>query len=90
VGEAMRGFDLKAYLLLKQLIEENSNNIDINQIQSDWNQKDETQANFIKNKPDIATDDEIIALFMEKDMFPVVADADGSILADESNNILLW
>lgn len=39
---------------------------------------------------DIATDDEIIAMFMEEDMFPAVADADGSVLADENNNILLW
>jgi hypothetical protein len=90
VGEAMRGFDLKAYLLLKQLIEEGSGNIDINQIQSDWNQEDETQADFIKNKPDITTDDEFIMMLMEEDMFPVVADADGSVLADENGNILLW
>ena len=86
----MRGFDLKAYLLLKQLIEEGSGNIDINQIQSDWNQEDETQADFIKNKPNIATDDEFIMMLMEEDMFPAVADADGSVLADENGNILLW
>lgn len=86
----MRGFDLKAYLLLKQLIEEGSGNIDINQIQSDWNQEDETQADFIKNKPDITTDNEFIMMLMEEDMFPVVADADGSVLADENGNILLW
>ena len=86
----MRGFDLKAYLLLKQLIEEGSGNIDINQIQSDWNQEDETQADFIKNKPNITTDDEFITMLMEEDMFPVVADADGSVLADENGNILLW
>lgn len=82
----MRGFDLKAYLLLKQLIEEGS----VNQIQSDWNQEDETQADFIKNKPDITTDNEFIMMLMEEDMFPVVADADGSVLADENGNILLW
>lgn len=82
----MRGFDLKAYLLLKQLIEESSGNA----VQSDWNQEDETQADFIKNKPNITTDDEFIMMLMEEDMFPVVADADGSVLADENGNILLW
>lgn len=82
----MRGFDLKAYLLLKQLIEEGS----VNQIQSDWNQEDETQADFIKNKPNITTDDEFIMMLMEEDMLPAVADADGSVLADENGNVLLW
>ena len=82
----MRGFDLKAYLLLKQLIEEGS----VDQIQPDWNQEDETQADFIKNKPDITTDDEFIMMLMEEDMLPAVADADGSVLADEHGNVLLW
>ena len=82
----MRGFDLKAYLLLKQLIEEGS----VNQIQPDWNQEDETQADFIKNKPNITTDDEFIMMLMEEDMLPAVADADGSVLADENGNVLLW
>lgn len=38
----------------------------------------------------IATDDEVIELLMQEDMFPVVMDSDGSILADENENILLW
>ena len=59
-------------------------------LQSDWNQEDDTQIDYIKNKPEIATDDEIIAMLMEEDMFPVVTDSDGSVLADESGNILLW
>ena len=49
--------------------------------------------NFVNNLQfaiNIATDDEIIAMLMEEDMFPVVTDADGSVLADENNNILLW
>lgn len=37
-----------------------------------------------------ATDDEIIALLAQEDMLPVVADSDGSLLADENSNILLW
>ena len=59
-------------------------------VQSDWNQTDETALDFIKNKPNIATDDEIIEMLTQEDMFPVVTDADGSILSDENDNILLW
>lgn len=59
-------------------------------VQSDWNQADETAPNYIKNKPEIVTDDEIIELLIQEDMFPVVQDSDGSLLADESDNILLW
>jgi hypothetical protein len=40
--------------------------------------------------PEIATDDEIIEMLAQEDLLPVVADADGSILTDESENILLW
>lgn len=39
---------------------------------------------------DITTDDEILDMLTQEDMFPVVADSDGAILADESSNILLW
>lgn len=58
--------------------------------QSDWNQADTTKIDFIKNKPAIATDEEIIDLVAAEDMLPTVADADGSILSDENKNILLW
>ena len=57
---------------------------------SDWDQTDETAVDYIKNKPEIATDDEIIEMLAQEDVLPVVADADGSILADENSNILLW
>lgn len=39
---------------------------------------------------DIATDDEILEMLAEIDMLPTVTDGDGSILADENENILLW
>lgn len=39
---------------------------------------------------EFTTDDEIIELLMILDMFPVVIDFDGGILADENSNILLW
>ena len=60
------------------------------QVQADWNQTDETAADYIKNKPEIATDDEIIEMLAQIDMIPVVTDSDGSILSDENENILLW
>ncbi len=41
-------------------------------------------------KEQIATDDEIVDLLIQDDVFPVVADSDGSVLADENENILLW
>ena len=59
-------------------------------VQSDWQQSDDTQSDYIKNKPTIATDDEIIKMLIDTDMFPVVTDSDGSILADENGDILLW
>ena len=58
--------------------------------QVDWNETDDSSLAFIKNRPGIATDDEIIEMLMQEDMFPVVADSDGSILSDENDNILLW
>ena len=58
--------------------------------QADWNQTNNTALDYIKNKPEIATDEEIIEMLMEEDMFPVVTDSDGAILADENGNILLW
>lgn len=60
------------------------------QVQADWSQTDETAVDYIKNKPKIATDDEIIEMLTQEDMLPVVADFDGSLLADGNNNILLW
>lgn len=60
------------------------------QIQADWNQTDDTAVDFIKNKPEIATDDDVINALIEADLLCCVADSDGSILTDESENILLW
>ena len=38
----------------------------------------------------IATDDKIIEMLIQEDMLPAVINFDGSILADEADNILLW
>lgn len=59
-------------------------------LQSDWEQTDNTKLDFIKNKPDIATDDELIDVMLETDMLPAVTDSDGAIFADEQGQILLW
>lgn len=39
---------------------------------------------------DIATDEEILEMFIDSNVLYAVKDADGSILTDEQNNILLW
>ena len=44
----------------------------------------------IHDKPEIATDEEIMEMFIQEDIVPIVTDADGSILTDEHGNILLW
>lgn len=35
-------------------------------------------------------DDDIIDVLIQADMLPAVTDADGSILTDENNSIILW
>ena len=58
-------------------------------LQSDWNQTDDTQKDFIKNKPEEATDEEIMDVLIEVGILPALVDADGAIYTDDSNNILL-
>ena len=58
-------------------------------VQSDWNESDETNKAFIKNKPELATDDDMLALMMEVDALPVVMDESGAIMTDEEGAILL-
>lgn len=58
-------------------------------VQSDWNQNDSTASDYIKNKPKIATDDDILDLLTELgEITPVVA-SDGSIYTDNQNRIIL-
>lgn len=58
-------------------------------VQGDWNQNDETASDYIKNKPKIATDDDILDLLTELgEITPVVA-SDGSIYTDNQNRIIL-
>lgn len=66
--------------------------------QSDWNQIDDSQLDFIKNKPDVATKDYVdniissdtaVSALFELDMLPVIVNDEGAIMIDEYNNILL-
>lgn len=45
---------------------------------------------YINDKTKVASDEEIIALFVQEDTLVAVADGDGAILTDENGNILLW
>lgn len=52
--------------------------------QSDWNQTDETQLDFIKNKP---TEKDAIAILAEMNFVEPVANADGSVFTDGDGNV---
>ena len=81
--------DLKSYLLLKQM-NGTSGTVGGQQIQVDWNQEDKTKVDFIKNKPNILSNDEFLQLCIDEDMFPAVTDENQAFLSDENGNILLW
>lgn len=78
------------YQLMSVVNSVNGQTGDVTTPQSDWNQTDEAAVDYIKNKPEIATDEEIIDMLAQEDMLVAVADVDGSILSDENNNILTW
>ena len=56
-------------------------------IQSDWNQNDATQPDYIKNKPSIATNDDTMDFLAETGMITPVANSNGEILTSSSNEI---
>lgn len=62
----------------------------VEQVQSDWNVNDENDKAFIKNKPEVVSDEEIIDILTQEDLLPAIVDIDGAILVDENDNILLW
>ena len=82
--------DKKELEALSQEIKDFISTLDVKQVQPDWEQDDIEAVDFIKNKPDIATDDEMFEMLVEEDVLPVVTDSDGSILSDEDGNMLLW
>lgn len=58
-----------------------------NSVQSDWNQNDETKADYIKNKPSIATNDDVIDLLAEIGIIEPITNSNGEILISASNEI---
>ena len=54
-------------------------------IQSDWNQNDETALDYVKNKPEIAIEEEdAVTIATELNLVSPVAAEDGSIYTDEN------
>ena len=58
-----------------------------NSVQSDWNQNDETKADYIKNKPLIATNDDVMDLLAEIGIIEPITNSNGEILISASNEI---
>ena len=58
-----------------------------NSVQSDWNQNDETKADYIKNKPLIATNDDAMDLLAEIGIITPITNSNGEILTSSSNEI---
>lgn len=57
---------------------------DLPVVQADWNETDETQSDYIKNKP---SDIDAMELAMEFELISPVADENGSIYTDENGAI---
>lgn len=55
---------------------------------SDWAQTDETQLDFIKNKPYEETEDDALELLAEMGVLEATTNEEGFVLTDENNNIL--
>lgn len=58
-----------------------------NSVQSDWNQNDETKADYIKNKPSIATNDDAMDFLSEIGIIEPITNSNGEILIGASNEI---
>ena len=57
------------------------------QVQPDWNQNDSTAADYIKNKPSTATNDDSMDFLAEMGMITPVTNSTGEILVSPSNKI---
>ena len=55
--------------------------------QPDWSQTDEAAADYIKNKPLIATNDDAMDLLAEIEIITPVTNSNGEILTSSSNEI---
>lgn len=58
-----------------------------NSVQSDWNQNNETKADYIKNKPSIATNDDAMDFLAEIGIIEPITNSNGEILISPSNEI---
>lgn len=59
------------------------------QAQSDWEQTDDKKADYIKNKPVEATDDEVMALLIAYNVIMPVSDSTGYVYLDKDQKILV-
>lgn len=57
------------------------------QVQTDWNQNDNTSVDYIKNKPSTATNDDSMDFLAEMGMITPVTNSTGEILIGPSNEI---
>ena len=55
---------------------------------ADWNQIDETAIDYIKNKPDEMTSDDVVDMFMDLELMAPMVNEDGLILTDNNGAIL--
>lgn len=65
------------------------NNLQIGQVQADWNQTDETAADYIKNKPALAQDEEVFELLSSQDIIAPVTDSTNYMYLDNDGSILI-
>jgi hypothetical protein len=56
---------------------------------ADWKQEDETKLDFIKNKPNAATNEEIITLLTNCELIKPITDANGNFFTNNSGKILI-
>lgn len=56
-------------------------------VQSDWNENDETAKDFIKNKPDIASDEDVMNMLSDLEIINPITTSDGSILISPTGEI---
>ena len=61
--------------------------IDGSVTQPDWNQNDNTQPDYIKNRPSIATDDDVLDLLVGIGAITPITNLSGEILISSSNEI---
>lgn len=57
------------------------------QVQSDWNQNDESVVDFIKNKPEVADDDDALDILVELKFVEPIAALDGLVYTDNTGRI---